>query len=159
MGNRPQMPKGVQEAFHRVVHDHDVPTLAARLGISPGTLYNKANLNDNESNHNKPTLADAVVVTNLTGDKRIAQAFCASVGGVYHELPDLSGLTTDALMQHILQIEAKGGDFYREIHDALANDDAIDGREFARIEKRAHVWLSAILAGLARMQEMSGSDR
>lgn len=151
MGN--SVPKDVQDAFYRVVHDRDVAKLAGQMGMSPGVLYNKANPND--SSHHKPTLADCIILTNLTGDKRIAQAFAHSVGGVYHDLPDLSNLSTDALLLHILKIGDEGGDFHREIHEALELDNKVDGKEFAEIEREAHEWIAAILEGLARMREMA----
>jgi len=147
------VPKDVQDAFYRVVHDRDVAKLAGQMGMSPGVLYNKAN--PNESSHHKPTLADCIILTNLTGDKRIAQAFAASVGGVFCELPDLSNLSTDALLMHILRVVDKGGDFHREIHEALELDNKIDGKEYAAIEREANEWIAAILEGLARMREMA----
>jgi hypothetical protein len=152
------IPRGVQEAFYRVVHDFGVEKLARMMGLSPGVLYNKTSINESDTNHNKPTAADIIVVTHLTGDKRIAQAFAASVGGVYHDLPDLSRLSTDALMLHILKIETEGGDFHREIHTAIKDDDEIDGREYAAIEREAHEWIGAILEGLARMPRVQNYD-
>lgn len=155
MGN--STPRDVQEAFYRVVHDRDVAKLAGMMGMSPGVLYNKAN--QNETNHHKPTLADGVVLTNLTGDKRIAQAFCHSVGGLYVELPDLSNLSTDALMMQLVQIEEEGGDFYRTLHDSLKSNDDITAKEYEEIEHDAHAWVSAILEGLIRIKEMSGGGK
>lgn len=151
MGN--SVPKDVQDAFYRVVHDRDVAKLAGQMGMSPGVLYNKANPND--SSHHKPTLADCIILTNLTGDKRIAQAFAHSVGGVYHDLPDLSNLSTDALLLHLTRIQMQSGDFHRSIHDALKEDNEISRKEFRTIEAEAHGCLGVILESLARMREMA----
>ncbi|MFA6971674.1 MAG: phage regulatory CII family protein [Gallionella sp.] len=151
MGN--SIPKDVQDAFYRVVHDFGVEKLAGMMGMSAGVLYNKANTND--TSHHKPTLADSVIVTNLTRDFRILQAFAHSSGGVFHQFPDLSDISTDALLIHIIRIEKEGGDFYRELHGALREDDTISKTEFASIEREAHEWISAILEGLARLKEMA----
>jgi hypothetical protein len=151
MGN--PVPKDVQDAFYRVVHDFGVERLASMMGMSPGVLYNKANCND--GSHHKPTLADCIVITNLTLDKRIAQAFAHSAGGVFCELPDLSSLSTDALMLHVLRIDAEGGDVHRVIHESLELDNKISGKEFRIIEREAQQWIAAILEGLARMREMA----
>lgn len=151
MGN--SVPKDVQDAFYRVVHDRDVAKLAGQMGMSPGVLYNKAN--PNESGHHKPTLADCIILTNLTGDKRIAQAFAHSVGGVYHDLPDLSNLSTDALLLHLTRIQMQSGDFHTSIHDALHEDDEINPPEFCKIEAEAHEFIGVILESLARMREMA----
>lgn len=148
------IPKDVQDAFYRVVHDFGVEKLAGRMGMSPGVLYNKANCND--SSHHKPTLADCIVVTHLTGDKRIVQAFCHSAGGVYHELPDLSSLSTDALLIHLTRIQIRNGSFHHEIHEALRDDDVISADEYGRIEGEAREYIAMILEGLARMREMAG---
>lgn len=156
---RAAIPKDVQDAFYRVVHDFGVEKLAGMMGMSPGVLYNKANSNQNENNHNKPTLADCVIVTHLTGDKRIAQAFAHSVGGVFYQLPDLSQISSDALLLHILSIETEGGDFYLAVSDALKNDNRIRVAEFARIEREALQWIGAILEGLGRMREMAGVEK
>ena len=149
------VPKNVQEAFYRVVHDYPegVEALANKMGIPPGTLYNKANAN--ETSHHKPTLSDAVVATVISGDKRILHAFAATVGQVCYSLPDLSNLSTTALISHITRTEATAGDFYRAIHNALETDGVISPIEFETIEQQAHNWISVILEGLERMKEMS----
>lgn len=151
-----KLPMDIHEAFYRVVHDYPagVPTLASKMGIPPGTLYNKA-APGNEGHH-KPTLADGVVATLLTGDKRIVQAFCRTVGGVYYDQPDLSNLATDTLLEHLTRIQIRNGTFHHEIHDALSNDDQIDRAEFLRIEREAHEYVAVILESLARMREMAG---
>lgn len=148
-------PKDVQDAFYRVTHDFGVEKLAGQMGMSPGVLYNKANYHDNENNHNKPTLADCVVATNLTGDKRIVQAFCHSTGGLYCELPDVSDLSLDALMLHILKVGEEDGHFYSAIHAALADDYEISLRELSAIEREARHLMAAVMEALARMREMS----
>jgi hypothetical protein len=148
------VPRDVHEAFRQVCYDFGVEKLAGMMGIPAGTLYNKCNVN--ETSHHKPTLADCVVVTLLTGDKRIVQAFARTVGGVYFDLPDLSSLSTDALLIALAQVQITNGSFHHEIHDSLSGDDRIDPREYARIERAAHAYLAAILEGLARMREMSG---
>ena len=149
------VPKNVQEAFYRVVHDYQkgVESLANLMGMPPGVLYNKAN--SSETSHHKPTLADAVIATVISGDKRILHAFAATVGEVCYSLPDLSNLSTTALISHITRTEATAGDFYRAIHDALETDGVISDVEFKTIEQQAHTWISVILEGLERMREMS----
>lgn len=155
MGN--SIHKDVQEAFYRVVHDRDVAKLAAQMGMSPGVLYNKAN--SNETNHNKPTAADCVVLTNITGDKRVVQAICHSVGGLYVELPDVSNLSTDALMDHILRVSEEDGDFHGSIRASLQDDNKISPAEFKVIEKEANHLMAAVMEALQRMREMAGVSK
>lgn len=152
MGNT--VPKDAHEAFRQVCYQFGVEKLAGMMGVPAGTLYNKCNIN--ETSHHKPTLADCILVSHLTGDKRVAHAFAHSVGGVFYQLPDLSRLSTDALLINLAHIQIRNGSFHHEIHDALSSDDLIDRKEFARIEREAHGYLAAILEGLARMKEMAG---
>lgn len=148
-----QIPADVHEAFRAVVLDADPKDLAAKMGVQLGTLYNKVNLSD--STHHKPTLADAVLVTVLTGDKRILHSFAKIVGEVCYSLPDFKDISTDALLVHILKIEKESGDFYQRTEGALRNDNRISAREYKVIEREAYEWISAVLESLARMREMS----
>lgn len=148
------VPKDVHQAFRDVVFEFGPRKLASMMSTPLGTLYNKCNT-ENEDGHHKPTLRDAVLVTLLTGDKRIAKAFSSAVGGVHHDLPNLSDLSTDALMLHILEIEQQGGDFYRVMKSSLEKDNEISPAEFVSIEREAHQWISAILEALVRLEEMS----
>jgi len=150
MGN--SISKDVQDAFYRVVHDFGVEKLAGMMGMSPGVLYNKANTH--ETSHHKPTLADCVVATNLSGDKRIVQAFCHSTGGLYCELPNVSDLSIDALMMHILKVGEEDGHFHAAIYRALVDDDEISQQELAEIEREAHHLMAAVMESMARMKEM-----
>lgn len=147
--------KGVQEAFREVVYKFGVEKLADMMGKSPGVLYNKCNLNDNESNHNKPLLSEAVLVTNLTGNMLIVKEICRVTGMVAMELPNLSNLSTDALLMHLTRIEEESGDFYRSLHSALKSNN-ITQKGFTQIEREGHEWIEAILESLARMKEMYG---
>lgn len=145
----------VQDAFYRVVHDYPegVEALANKMGLHPGTLYNKANMT--ESSHNKPSLADAVLVTVITGDKRILRAFAATAGEMCYAAPDLADLSEAALAAHITRIGMEGGDFYGAIHSALSHHDALSIEACHRIEHEAHEWIAAILEGLERLKGMA----
>lgn len=154
-----KLPMDVHEAFYRVVHDYPagVPALAAKMGVPPGTLYNKAD--PGNEGHHKPSMADGVVATLLTGDKRIAQAFSRTVGGLYLDLPDMSGVETDQLMTHILRIGKEEGDFFEAIDWALREDNRISPEEFRKIEQEAHEFVASVLESLQRMREMSGGAK
>lgn len=152
------------EAFRQVVYDFGIPgkqsgpeRLAPLMGTSVGTLYNKCN--NNETSHHKPTLTDCIQATLFTGDKRIVKSICRTVGGVYLDLPDMSGMETDQLMTHILRIGREEGEFFRAIEWALKEDDRITPDEFKVIELEAHEFVAAVLESLQRMREMSGGAK
>ena len=56
----------VFEAFRETVYRHGVEKLAPLIGLRPGTLYNKADADD--ESHNQPTLRDVVLLTQITRD-------------------------------------------------------------------------------------------
>lgn len=151
----------VQDAFYRLCHDFaggepkgGVPALARLMGMPPGTLYNKANHSDNS--HHKPTLADAVLASVLSEDKRLVQAFCHTLGGVFVQSPDLSDLTTDALLNHLVAIERESGDFYRTLETSIKKDNRISVDEYKFIEREALEWIASIHETLIRLREMAG---
>lgn len=141
----------VFQAFHRVVHDYPegVEALASRMVVSPGTLYNKANLN--ESSHHKPTLGDAVLATLATGDHRILHAFAHTVGEVCFPLPDLSRVSDTALLELVNNIGAEGGDLYRAINEGMAAN-GYTRREHARVKTEAYEFIAAICEAVARLE-------
>lgn len=160
-----RIPSDVNDAFYRVVHDYKggerkgggVPALARLMGMSPGVLYNKASIKENEDSHHKPTLKDAVLVTILSEDPRIVQAMCSVAGGVFYQLPDLSQIPTEALLTHLTRLGSESGDFYRCLDDALRKDEVISLDELKVLENEAHEWVAAILETLERLREMAGA--
>lgn len=144
-------PEDVFEAFHRVVHDfkEGVPHLAALIGMPAGTLYNKANSNDNS--HHKPTLSDAVVVSALTGDHRVLYAFAATLGEVCYPMPDLTKVSDAALLELITRVGAEGGDFHRAIYDGLGAH-RFTRHEFNRVKAEGYQFIAAIAETIARIE-------
>ena len=69
---RHEVPLSPFEAFRLVVYGQDVPTLAREMGMKPGTLWNKADADDDS--HAQPTLRDVIQVTPLTADVTILES-------------------------------------------------------------------------------------
>lgn len=141
----------VFEAFHLVVYDYPggVEELARKTAMAPGTLYNKANLN--ESSHHKPTLGDAVLVTLASKDNRIAHAFAATCGEACFPLPDLSHVSDTALLELITKIGAEGGDFHRAVNAGMA-DRRYRRAEHAKVKAEAYEFIAAICESVARLE-------
>lgn len=106
----------VFDAFRLAVLAQDVPELAGRMGTTPGTLYNKAEAND--ESHNKPTLRDVVLLTEITGDMRVIEALADTFG---HALFDVSGDTTtdEELLTLLADMGAEHGEFHRALATGL----------------------------------------
>lgn len=141
----------VFQAFYRVVHDYPdgVEKLAEKAAMSPGTLYNKANTN--ESSHHKPTLADAVLLSVITGDHRILHAFAHTLGEVCFPIPNLKNISDHALIELICAIGVEGGQFHKAITDGFA-DRKFTRRELEKVRKEAYEFIGAIAEAMARME-------
>lgn len=141
----------VLEAFHDTVHQHEhgVPDLAAAIGMVPGTLYNKANVNDDR---HPPTLADAILVMGRTGNPAIAQAISHAAGGVYVPLPAVGRLTDSAqLFEIVSRWMSEQGHFFAEFQSAIA-DGHVSEREHAAVERRARKVVAGCLELVQRLQ-------
>lgn len=142
----------VHEAFRAIVHDYDVPKMAAKLGMPAGTLYNKANLN--ESSAHKPTLADAVLVQVIADDRRLVQAMAATLGGVFVKLPTSREVISDvALLEMVAEISIMNGRFHGELKDAIG-DGKFSADEHLAIHVRALDYITAILETVGRIGGM-----
>ena len=141
----------VQEAFRAIVLEHGVPKLANLMGMPVGSLYNKAN--SNETNKQKPTLADALLVQVLTKDHRIVEAMAATLGGVFIRLPIDETVSDEALLDVMLELGAKSGEFHQEIKDAL-EDGRIKPDEHQRIAKRGWSYIRAVRECVSRIEGM-----
>ena len=147
-----RIPNDVNDAVYRVVHDFGVEALARRTGTAAGTIYNKASPTD--AGHHKPTLADALIWSQITGDYRIAQAFCHCLGGAFIPLHGLSKHSDSALLDLVLQHDSETGDFAGALRAAL-DDGRITPREFATLNREGREAIAALLELLARLEDMS----
>ncbi len=147
-----RIPADVCDAVYRVVKDFGAERLAAATGTPAGTIYNKAN--PNESSHHKPTLADGILWTNLTGDIRIAQAVSRATGGVHVDLRGLAEQSDEALLDLLLLRGREEGEADRVLAEALA-DGRICRRDFERIHKEELEAVAARLTVLYRLEGMA----
>lgn len=104
----------VFEAFRQLVYLGDVQQLAARMGLRPGTLYNKADASDDS--HNQPSLRDVVLATEITGDMRVVDAINGMFGRASYDCATHDGTSDEALLELLAELGAQNGEF----HMALA---------------------------------------
>lgn len=123
----------VFEAAYRVAHDFrpdGAVGLARRLGKHPGTLLNKLNPAQ-ETSH--ITLEEAVLISTATGDRRVLEAFAATLGCGVYELPKTGFACDTELLTLVLRREQRAGDFARALDRALEDGhiNAAEARELA----------------------------
>lgn len=130
-----------------ITRDHGVEAVAARMGMPAGTLYNKLNLH--EENYNKLSVRDLIQICTITGAVAIVQSFCRSFGCVCFPVPNLSGVTDEALLELITNIGAEGGDFYRAVNAALARKHCA-AKDIAIVHKEGMEFIGAIAEAMER---------
>lgn len=109
---------------------HNISAIARLMGKGATVLANKLNP-DCDSHH--LNLAEAVAVTELTGDNRILEAWAASRAKVLVDLP-IGAVSDDDLVEQVLLAQAVFGKLMQAIHDARA-DGVIDRMEHGQIER------------------------
>lgn len=120
----------VMAAAYGIGHRYNASELARLMGRKPGEFCKKLNP-DCDDRH--ITLAEAVAITELTGDNAILEAWSASRGKVLVELP-ASVVSDDDLVEQVLLAQAVFGSLMQAIHDARA-DGIIDRMEHGQIAR------------------------
>lgn len=122
----------LQDVIHEVSHSYPggVEALAHRMGKNPGTLRKK--LLVTQESH-ELTVKELRTITDYCDTDRIAQAFAAERGLICIKMPDYDGLSDKALLDLFLDLQAKQGQWSREIAKAMENGE-IDWDEFAVIQ-------------------------
>jgi hypothetical protein len=147
---RRAMAPNVFEAFRELVHAHDVPTLAARMGMQPGTLYNKAAAGD--ETHHQPTLRDVLLATTATGDLRVVQALAQTFGLATYDCASHATASDEALLELLTSLASQNGEFHRALGDALRLRRFSEGALRA-IRGEAYDIVSALMTLVQRLED------
>lgn len=139
----------VRDAAYHTAHSFPggVPALAQRMGMSQNTLAHKVSLH-NETHH--LTLREAVTMQEVSQDKRIAQAMCAALGGVFVDLSCDGKSTT---MEQVMHMAKEFGDVLGSINGAVA-DGEVTPNEMQECERQAAELMAALNAVLAQVRSM-----
>lgn len=105
------------EAFRQLVYTAGVDKLAPSMGLKPGTLYNKADAD--EDAHHQPTLRDVVLATRLTNDLRVVDSLNEHFGRAAFDISHDGDKSDEALLDLLLNFGSETGDFNRVMRDAL----------------------------------------
>ena len=141
----------VFEAFHQaVILSGDVPGLAARMGVRPGTLYNKAEAGDDS--HNQPTLRDVVLVTEITGDMRVVQALAATFGLATFDTTAQAQATDEELLTLLADMGAETGQFHAALAEGLRKQ-RFSLAQMAHIRREAMDVVAALMTVLPRLED------
>lgn len=141
------------DAFHSTVHSYPggCEALAARMGIVPAVLRNKANPN---FEHNKPTLADADMVMALSGNFAVLHALAQNHGFVCVKVEVELAPSDMAIIEMLAKLVSSTGDVGTELYAALA-DGVVEEREVQRVEEVAYRAKASLTTLVNRLKGMA----
>lgn len=146
-----------QQAAHAVAHDfaHNTDTLATLMGLSSGAiLRNKVVLNRTADNRNHLTLAEAVRMTEITGDKRIVEAWARELGMALIEVPQADSCADADVIELMSQSWETHGAIGRAINETFS-DGRVEMHEVRRIRDAIWTHLSKLFGLNGRIEGMA----
>ena len=145
----PGHPANPFEAFRQLVYTCGVVELAQQMGIKPGTLYNKADAD--EETHHQPTLRDVLLATRLTGDYRVLDSLNEQFGRAAFDVTPHKQLSDEALLELFLNLGKEVGEFHSVARSALM-DRNFNVRSLNVIRAEAFDMVSALMTLVARLE-------
>lgn len=142
----------VMDAAYRLAHGYPggIPALAARMGKSANTLQHECN--PNTTGH-KLGLADAALMTALSGDPSIAQALARAARGVFVQLPTDGSVSDEALLEQFATLVQDFGQVGASMNEALA-DGRVTPREFERFASTVDAMCAAAVQLRERFSQL-----
>lgn len=121
-------------------------SLAPRMGKNPTTLSHEVK----GTGTAKFGLADAVIATELSGDRRILNAFAAQCDCMVLPLPVLDDQCDSTTMRNVAALAREFGELVTMVTEASA-DGLISGNEMARVKGG---WADLVAAGQAMVSQL-----
>lgn len=142
----------VTDAAYSTVHDYPggAGSLAPRIGTSQAVLNSK--VNPNTTTHHL-TLAEAVKLMVLTGDKRILHAIALQTGDVVIEGAAAADACEMAILGSLTGLFARTGQVGTAVHGAL-EDGRITERECRDIEREVYKLRAKSLQLVRKLQSL-----
>ena len=143
----------ITDAAYAVAHDYPGGTesLAPRLGMSGAVLRNKVNPN-NTTHH--LTLAEAMRMSEITGDRRIAEALARHLGLVCMEIPAAENCADGEVVEMMAESMKTFGDVGLEINRTF-EDGRVEMHEVRRVRDAIWSHLSKLFGLSNRIEGMA----
>lgn len=126
-----------------------VAALAEQMALKPGTLYNKADAN--EETHHQPTLRDVMLATRLSGDMRVLDAMNESFGRACFDVKPLQNISDEVLLELLLKLHKESGEFHHVMRLALV-DKTFSPLRLNEMRAEAFDMVSALMTLVTRME-------
>lgn len=143
----------ITDAAYAIAHDYPGGTdsLAPRLGMSGAVLRNKVNPN-NTTHH--LTLAEAVRMSQITGDSRIVQTWAQELGFVVIEIPAVESCADGEVIELMARTWETNGEIGREVNRTFA-DGKVEAHEVSKIKDRIFAHMSTLFGLFGRIKGMA----
>lgn len=136
------------EAFRLLCAAYGVKDLAERLGMKPGTLWNKCDA-DVESHH-QPTLRDVIAVTRESGDMRVLESLNRLFDRASYDVTP--GAASDsALLELLCKVGSDNGALHTAVGTALA-DGRFTQADLLAVRAEAFDLVSSVLSFVQRLE-------
>jgi hypothetical protein len=142
-------PSNPFEAFRQLAYSFGVVELAGNMAMKPGTLYNKADAD--EDTHHQPTLRDVILATRLTGDMRVLDALNESFGRAAFDVTPHTQISDEALLELFLTLGKEIGEFHDVARSALL-DRNFNAASLNSIRAEAFDAVGALMTLVARLE-------
>jgi hypothetical protein len=143
----------ITDAAYAVAHDYPGGTesLAPRIGMSGAVLRNK--VNPNNSTHHL-TVAEALRISQITGDVRIVQALARELGMALIEIPNADQCADSDVIELMAKSLQTHGEIGREINKTF-EDGRVEHHEVARVKDRVWSHMVTVLGLVGRIEGMA----
>lgn len=137
------------EAFRQLVYTFGAIELASQMGLRPGTLYNKADAD--EETHHQPNLRDVMLATRLTQDFRVIDAMNEAFGRAAFDISHMADKSDDALLELFTDYGRENGEFCQVLGSALRGK-RFTAQDFVLIKSEALDVVAALMTIVARVE-------
>lgn len=137
------------EAFRQLAYTFGVVELATQMGLKPGTLYNKADAD--EDTHHQPTLRDVLLATRLTQDMRVIDSMNETFNRAAFDVSTCAGKSDDALLELFTDYGAESGEFCTALRDGLRHKK-FSAEDFVLIKSEALDVVSSLMTLVYRLE-------
>ena len=140
----------IKKLIHRIAHAYPggLRQLAADMGINYNTLRSKANANIDTHYFSGDELA---LLADLANTDEVAEYFADRRGLMCIKKPDFESLSDKEILDLFLDLQAKQGEWAREISKSMENGD-IDWNELVAIRKEYDEFITAAAEVMNRLQ-------
>lgn len=137
------------EAFRQLAYSFGVVELATQMGLKPGTLYNKADAD--EDTHHQPTLRDVLLVTRLTQDMRVLDSLNEAFNRAAFDVSACAAKSDDALLELFTDYGAESGEFCAALRAGLRSKK-FSAEDFVLIKSEALDVVASLMTLVHRLE-------